>query len=113
MKNSKQISSQKMSRSIHKRPIFPERRPVFPSIVEPALYPIYFLSLRETAAILGVCVRTVQNYISEGRLKCVVIGRRTKRIRNIDLDEFGQGLQPDLPPLAPETGPQLNLGIQV
>jgi len=111
MKNPKRISTHSNTALGAQRRLASERRPEFPAKVEPAVYPVYFLTLRETAKILGVCVRTVQNYISSGILKSVTIGRRTKRVRNIDLDDFGQSLEPRIPAADPEPAGQMTMDI--
>lgn len=48
------------------------------------------LDYPEAAKRLGVAVNTLKTYIATGKLANVVLGRKTKRIREADLEAFIQ-----------------------
>ena len=45
-----------------------------------------FLSVTQTADLLGVDIRTVRNMLRDGRLKAVTLGPRVLRIRLSDIE---------------------------
>lgn len=64
-----------------------------------------FFTVAEVAEMLKLNQQTVRNWIDQGSLPAVRIGRRV-RIRRSELDRIlAQGSQGNVPPAAPETGP--------
>jgi len=46
------------------------------------------LTTDDVAKLLGVCKKTVQNYIKEGKLKCYKINKKTTRFSKKHIAEF-------------------------
>jgi len=64
-----------------------------------------FFTVAEVAEMLKLNQQTVRNWIDQGSLPAVRVGRRV-RIRRTDLDRIlEQGYQGNVPPPVPETGP--------
>jgi excisionase family DNA binding protein len=75
--------------------------------------PVRLLNLQQTADLLGVSVRTVHRYIAAGQIPSLVLGGRTRRIRNTALEDFLERIEAGAPTEKTRSPKQLALGISV
>lgn len=61
--------------------------------MEAQIHPPAFISPYEAAGYIGVTRRTVDRWISTGRLRAYRVGSRTVRIRVTDLEAFLQPIE--------------------
>jgi excisionase family DNA binding protein len=72
---------------------------------------VRLLNLQQTADLLGVSVRTVHRYIAAGQLASLVLGGRTRRIRNTALEDFLERMEAGIPTEGTYSPKQMVLGI--
>jgi excisionase family DNA binding protein len=68
------------------------------------------ITVKEAASRLSVSVRTVQRLINAGKLPCLKVGPKTRRISEADLDSFIQKMKQDAGTLEGQTAIPFNTG---
>ncbi|HUX59028.1 MAG TPA: helix-turn-helix domain-containing protein [Bacteroidales bacterium] len=80
----KQLKRDEKIRSIQSPEQHPEKEAL---VYDPSLQRKEFLSVDETATLLGASIRTIQRMISKGNLKAGKLGRRTI-VKRIEIDKL-------------------------
>lgn len=66
------------------------------------------ITVKEAASRLSVSVRTIQRLIAAGKLPCLEVGPKTRRISEADLDSFIQKIKQDSNTLEGQTSIPFN-----
>jgi excisionase family DNA binding protein len=66
------------------------------------------ITVKEAASRLSVSVRTIQRLIAAGKLPCLKVGPKTRRISEADLDSFIQKIKQDSNTLEGQTSIPFN-----